>query len=296
MAIRDNTASSRILDIVIYAVLIIMAMIIMYPILNLISISLSSYQAVSSGSVTFYPKDISFNAYKTIFQAGKIPRGFINSIYYTAAGTLINMLLTCTMAYPLSRKNLLFRKFYTALVLIPMFFNGGLIPTFLLVKNLGLYNTTLAMLLPNAIVINNLIIMRTFFQSIPVDLEEAAYLDGANEVTIFLKIILPLSTAAIATISLFYAVGHWNSWFDALVYLKDAKRYPLQYLIRQIIMENQMNEELAAAGSFDDNFNLVTSDAIKYATLVVSMVPMMLLYPFVQKYFVQGIMVGSLKG
>jgi putative aldouronate transport system permease protein len=208
------------------------------------------------------------------------------------------------MAYPLSKKRLTLRGFYTTLVVITMFFGGGLIPTFLLVRSLGMYNTLWAMVLPGAIATWNLIIMRTFFQAIPAELEESAYLDGASDMKILLRIVLPLSKAAIATIGLFYLVAHWNSWFSAVIYLKDSKKFPLQLILRHIVIQGQIAEEMvqkgmmAAADLLDREGaeDFISVEKIKYATLFASMVPMLIIYPFIQRYFVKGVMIGSLKG
>ena len=198
------------------------------------------------------------------------------------------------MAYPLSRKELPLKSFYTLLITVPMFFSGGMIPSFLLINELGLYNNFWAMILPGAVSSWNLIILRTFFQSIPEELEESARLDGANDFQILYKIILPLSLPSLATIGMFYAVG--NSWFNALIYFKDNTKYPLQLILREIVIQGQIAKELAAQGIMDDDFTAITLESIKYATLFISMLPMLIIYPFVQKYFVKGVMIGSIKG
>ena len=225
---------------------------------------------------------------------------------YTVVGTVVNMLLTTTMAYALSKRRLAFRGLITAAVIITFFFSGGLIPTFLLVRGLGMYNTIWALAVPTAIATWNLIILRTFFQTLPQELEDSAVVDGANDITVFWKIMLPISKAAVATITLFYAVSHWNSWFPAVVYFSKAERYPLQVILRQIVIENQMTEallergEMAAARAMDEqeqSDQLIASvDRIKFATLFASIVPMLIIYPFIQRYFVRGLMIGSLKG
>jgi len=232
-----------------------------------------------------------------IFTAGAVPRAFKNSVIYTVVGTLINLILTTSFAYPLSRKSLPLKSFYTWLVIITMYFSGGLIPLFILVKNLGLYDTMWALILPGAINTTNLIIMRTFFQNIPHELEESAYLDGANEFIIFTRIVLPLSKAALATVGLYYAVGHWNSWFNAMIFLSDQKKFPLQLVLRDIIMLAQTLQQAAEAGDLSarQELGLINAKGVKYATLFVSMIPMLAVYPFVQKYFVKGVMIGSLK-
>jgi putative aldouronate transport system permease protein len=261
------------------------------------SVSFSSASAFERGLVTFYPREFTLQAYKLILKAGTVPKSYMNTIIYTVVGTGINLLMTAMMAYPLSRSRLPFRKFYNQVIIITMFFGGGLIPQFLLIQSLHMHNTIWALVLPGAISAWNLIIMRTFFQSIPVELEESAYLDGANDFVIFIRIILPLSKAAIATIGLFYMVTHWNSWFSALLYLKDSEKYPLQLILRDIIMQGQMAQELAAQGDLSLlEKQTINIESIKYATLFASILPMMLVYPFIQKYFVKGVMVGSIKG
>ena len=225
---------------------------------------------------------------------------------YTVVGTVVNMLLTTTMAYALSKRRLAFRGLITTAVIITFFFQGGLIPTFLLVHNLGMYNSIWALSVPAAIATWNLIVMRTFFQTLPQELEDSAVVDGANDITVFFRIMLPISKAAVATITLFYAVSHWNSWFPAVVYLSKAERYPLQVILRQIVIENQMTDallergEMAAARALDEeqqgDYLIASVDRIKFATLFASIVPMLLIYPFIQRYFVRCLMIGSLKG
>ncbi|MGI5900078.1 MAG: carbohydrate ABC transporter permease [Christensenellales bacterium] len=297
--IRDKSLSSKVMDIIVHMTMIIVVLITLVPVLHVISISFSSSDAVNRGDVTLWPVEFSVQAYKIIWNAGTVPNSFMNSVKYTALGTVINVIMTIMLAYPLSKKDLTFRPFYTILIMITMFFGGGLIPSFLLVKNLNLYDTVWAITLPGAISTWNMIIMRTFFQSIPYELEESALLDGANDFQVLFKIVIPLSMASIATISLFYAVGHWNSWFGPMIYFKRAKDHPLQVILRAIVIENQMADELLEQGqaaAAEEMSRAVTSNSIKYATLVISMAPMMLIYPFIQKYFVKGVMIGSIKG
>ncbi len=294
--IKDRSASSRGLDIIVHVVMAFVLLITILPVLHVAAISLSSSSAINRGLVSFYPVEFSTEAYRVVWQAGTVPNGFKNSVIYTVLGTAINMLLTVMMAYPLSRSKLPLRGFYTLLVTIPMFFSGGMIPNFLLINELGIYNTIFAMIIPGAISTWNLIIMRTFFQSIPVSLEEAAHLDGANDFQILISIVLPLSLPSIATIGMFYAVSHWNSWFNALIYLKSEKMYPLQMILREIVIQGQIAKELAEQGIIDTENPAVTVEGIKYATLFISIIPMMIIYPFIQKYFVKGVMVGSIKG
>lgn len=290
--VRDRSVSAKVFEAIVHIVMICVVLLTLLPVIHVISISFSSAAAISRGDVGLWPVEFSVSAYTAIFKSGNVPRSFLNSVYYTALGTAINMLLTTMMAYPLSRTYLTFRKFYNVLVLITMFFSGGLIPTFLTVKNLGLYNTVWAIVLPGAISTWNLIIMRTFFMGLPAELEESAQLDGANDFTIFARIILPLSKASIATIALFYGVGHWNNWFSGMIYFKNSKSYPLQTILRSIVINSEVSDEITV----DEVINSISAEGIKYSTLVVSMVPMMAVYPFIQKYFVKGVMIGSLKG
>lgn len=294
--IRDRSMSSRILDIVVHITMIFVLLITILPILHIAAISVSSSSAINRGLVSFWPVELSFEAYRMIWDAGTVPRALGNSAVYTILGTIINLVMTVMMAYPLSRSNLTFRGFYTLIATIPMFFSGGLIPNFLLINNLDMYNTMWALIIPGAISTWNLIIMRTFFQGIPVALEESAYLDGANDFQILFSIILPLSLPSIATIGMFYAVGHWNSWFNALIYLKSNELYPLQLVLREIVIQGQVAKELAEQGIIDTDTPAITLESIKYATLFISIIPMLIVYPFVQKYFVKGVMVGSIKG
>lgn len=297
--IKDNSISSKILDVVIYVSLIILMIVTLYPIIYIFSVSVSSTTAYESGRVVFLPVEFNLEAYKVILEAGTIPRSFINSVIYTVVYTVVSLLMTTTMAYPLSRSKdrVAFKGFFSKLVIFTMFFNAGIIPNYLVVKGLGLMDSMWALILPSAISTYNLVVMRSFFEGIPIDLEEAAFIDGANEIVIFWKIMLPLSKAALATVGLFYGVYMWNSWFNSMLYLQTADKYPLQFIIRQIIMQNQMAAELAAMGDTSMmTASTTNSVSLKYATLFLSILPMLAVYPFIQKYFVKGVMVGSVKG
>lgn len=296
--IRDATFGSRLLDLVIHTTLITVLVVTLFPILHIVSYSLSSREAQATG-ISVVPKDLDTSAYRVVFRAGTVPKGLVRSIIYTTTGTFVNIAITGMMAFALSRSRLAFRNFYMIIAVIPMFFTGGLIPTFLLVKSLGMVNTIWAMIIPNAVLSWNLIILRTFFLSIPVELDESAYMDGASDITIFFRIIVPVAKAGIATISLFYAVFHWNGWFNALIYLWDPEKYPLQLVLRNIVVEGEMEKEFSAMGDMASLERMVsrpTDEAIKYATICISIVPMLIAYPFIQKYFVRGVMIGSIKG
>lgn len=292
--IYDKSASSRLMNILVHVTMILAIILCILPVLHIASISVSSTTAINQGRVSLFPVEFTLDAYKSVFRSGKVPNGFYNSVIYMCLGTVINLVLTILTAYPLSKRKLPLRSFYTLLVTIPMFFSGGLIPNFLLINELGIYNKIWALVLPGAISTWNLIIMRTFFMNIPDTLEESAYLDGANDFQILFHIVLPLSLASIATIGMFYAVSHWNSWFNALIYLRDNSKYPLQLILREIVIQNSMSAELAE--TYVEDTPTVTAESIKYATLFISILPMLIIYPFVQKYFVKGVMVGSIKG
>ncbi|BDF47823.1 carbohydrate ABC transporter permease [Eisenbergiella sp.] len=287
------------MDVICYIIVAVVIVITLYPVLHLMALSLSSSSAVSKNLVSIWPREFTLQAYRKILATGTLVKSFKNSLIYTALGTVINMLLTSTMAYALSKARLPLRSFFTKLVLLTMYFSGGIIPTFLLINSLGMYDSVWALVMPSAISTYNLIVLRSFYAAMPLELEEAAYLDGASDLGIFFRIVLPLSKAGLATISLFYLVGHWNSYYSAMIYLKTAEKYPLQLVLRSIVIEGQMANELAAAGqaaAAEAMTGQVSVNSIKYATLFISIVPMMIIYPFIQKYFVKGVMIGSLKG
>ena len=286
---KDRSLSSKVFDFLLFAMCAVVLVSIIAPVLNIFAVSFSSYDAFARGDVSFWPVEFSLDAYKAIIHDGKVLQGLKYSVLYTALGTLINVILTILTAYPLSRPEMPFRKTISMFFAFTLFFSGGTIPTFLLVQKLGLYDSIWAMIIPGAMQIYNMIIMRTYFQSIPGELMEAARIDGANEWQTLWRIVLPLSKASIATIGLFYAVAHWNSWFNASIYLSSADKAPLQLVLRNMIFNAQA---LVRSGEADN----IGTTTINYATLFISMVPMMIIYPFVQKYFVKGVMVGSVKG
>jgi len=292
--IEDKSLSSRMLDIVVHLTMLVVLVTTLYPVLFVLASSFSSRIAVDTGQVTIFPIGFNIDNYRMVFGNARIMRSFFNSIHYTAVGTFMNLMVTGMMAYALSRRQLAFRRFYTWGVIIPLYFSGGLIPTFLLVAvDLGLHGSMWALILPNLVHITNLIIMRTFFQNLPLELEESASIDGANDLTIFFRIILPLSKPVIFTIALFYLVGYWNSWFNAFIYLPDPNMAPLQLVIREIIVMGQAAADVDATDAVLGDVNV---NGLRFATLFVSMIPMLCVYPFIQKYFVQGVMIGSLKG
>ena len=285
-------------DLLVVAVLLLVGAATLYPVVNVFSISLSHPNEVARG-ITWLPRHLDLSAYEFILEHPMIGVGYRNSLIYVTIGTAINLAMTCLCAYPLSKKGLVGRKFVMLLIVFTMFFSGGLIPTYLLVRALGMVNTMWALLIPGAIAAYNMIILRTFFQSIPEDLEESAFLDGAGRWRILASIILPLSKAGLAAIGLFYALGHWNSYFNALIYLNDAEKYPLPMIVREIVLQEVVLKRQELSGDVFDaeremKFAAYTQN-FRYATVFVSIIPMLIIYPFLQRYFVQGLMIGSLK-
>ena len=274
------------------AISVVILIIELYPLVYVVSASFSSSDAISRGQVYLLPVEFSLDGYKMLSKNKDILTGFTNSVLYLIVGTSINMLLTVALAYPLSRKELPFRNMLTLFIVFTMYVQGGLIPTYLQVSRMNLVDTLWGLILPNAIITTNMIIMRTYFQtSLPESLHEAAVLDGCNYTCYLLKIVLPLSLPILAVVGLYYAVGHWNNYFDALIYLRSRDKQSLQLVLRDILLANQVN---SGDGSYSESSKLGVT--IKYSVIVVSCIPMMIAYPFVQKFFVKGVMIGALKG
>ena len=274
-------------------------LIIIYPLYFVVIASISDAREVLNGRVFLLPKEANILAYKRVFNHQDIMIGYRNTIFYTVIGTMINLIMTILAAYPLSRKDFTGRGIITAIFTFTMFFSGGLIPTYLVVKKLGMINKMWALLIPSAVSTYNIIIMRTYFStSIPYELQEAALIDGCNNTRILLKIMLPLATPIIAVMILFYAVGHWNSYFSAIIYLTDRKKFPLQLILREILIQNQIEQLLETTGGDVESIvrQQMMAESLKYAVIVVASAPMLILYPFLQKYFVRGIMLGAIKG
>ncbi len=294
-AIKETTFD-RIFLTVIYIFLGIVLIIVGYPLLHIISASFSDYQAVISGQVTIFPIKPTLIAYKEIFSSDQILTGYGNSLFYTVVGTLVQVTLTVFMAYPLARKELFGRGLLMGIIVFTMFFNGGLIPTYLLVKSLGILDTRLALILPQAMMVFQVIIARTFFQAtIPTELYEAAELDGCSELRTFWTVVLPLSKPIIAVLVLMYAVYNWNAYFDALIYLNSKDKFPLQLVLRNILILNQPRSMITTNVQRMMKLQEM-AELLKYALIVVASLPVMMVYPFIQKHFVKGVMIGSLKG
>lgn len=275
-----------------YTMLSLLVFICFYPFLNVVAYSFSSNRAVMSGQVTFFPIEPQLAAYQDILRRGQIWVAMQVTVIVTVLGTGIGLIITILAAYALSKKKLKGRTWMSGFILFTMYFSGGIIPTFLVVKDLGMYDSLTALYIPTAMNVFNFIVMRTFFRELPESLEEAAYLDGATDVQILTKIVLPLSLPIIATIGLFYAVAYWNDYFNALIYIQSPDKYTLQLRLRSLLFA----DELGAAGATEGIGNQVMAESLKMACIVVGTLPILIVYPWLQKYFVKGVMLGSVKG
>jgi putative aldouronate transport system permease protein len=289
-----------IFDAVTFLVLSLILIIVAYPLYWVVISSISSPSAVSSGEVLWKPMGFTLKGYKEVFRNSSVMRGFVNSVFYTVCGVLVNLAVTLPTAYALSRNAFGGKKPITIFYMITMFFGGGLIPTYLVVKNLHLLNTMWALILPGCLSVYNMIVARTFFKSnISEELYEAAEIDGCSQGKFFFRIALPLSKAIIAILVLYYGVGHWNSYFSALVYISDKDYYPLQLVLRNILITNetalsQTATTQAARDALREKQQII--DVMKYSLIIISSIPVLVMYPFIQKHFVKGVMIGSVKG
>ncbi|WP_240420826.1 carbohydrate ABC transporter permease [Paenibacillus periandrae] len=291
-----ESRGDRWFNIINYTFMALLLIIVLYPVIFVVSSSFSNKDAVSAGQVLLWPVGFSLEGYQAVFRDPAVLRSIAVSIGYTVAGTLINVTLTIMAAYPLSRRDLWGRNWLMGLFAFTMFFSGGLIPTYLLVKNLDLLNTPWALLLPTALSIWNMVITRTYFMAtIPDELLEAGQIDGCNDLIFLWKIVLPLSGPITAVIALYYGVEHWNQYFNALLYLKEPKLYPLQLVLREILIRSQMSSEMMGdSAQMAEQAGL--ANLLKYSLIVVATAPLMLVYPYVQRFFVRGVMIGALKG
>ncbi|WP_214628167.1 carbohydrate ABC transporter permease [Paenibacillus agaridevorans] len=290
---KKRSAGELSFDVLNTAIMLALIATTLYPFAYVLFASLSdAVELMRHRGIMWMPQGFSLEAYKTVLSNDSIISGYQNTIFYVVVGSAFNLLMTSLGAYVLSRRNVMLKKPIMIMIVITMFFGGGLIPTYLLINDLGLYNTRAALIIPGAISTWNLIVMRTSFQGVPYSLEESARIDGANDFTILFRVIIPLSLPVLAVMTLFYAVGHWNSYFGALIYLTDASKFPLQLVLREVLLTTNMEEWLTGVPS--DSRHQV-AQTIKYATIMVATVPILILYPFLQKYFVKGVMIGSLK-
>ncbi|MFC7750715.1 carbohydrate ABC transporter permease [Paenibacillus thermoaerophilus] len=294
MPIGKKTLGEKLFDGFNYVFLTLFAFSAVYPFINILSISFSTPAAANAYGLKFIPKEFTLEAYRAVFDNKVIWTGYYNTIIRTGVGTALNVLFTVLCAYPLSKRYLPNRNLYTSLIVFTMFFSGGLIPTYLLIKSLGLLDNRLVLILPGLIAAFSMIIVRNYFMSLPEEIEESAKIDGANDVRILFSIVLPVSLPIIATIALWYAVAHWNAWFDALLYISDPNKTVLQTVLYKIIIQG--SPQFQQFETFDPSVQSVTPDIIKAATVMVATVPILCVYPFIQKYFVKGVMIGSLKG
>ena len=273
----------------------ILTLIFLYPMWYVVMAAFSDpARFVSHTGLLWIPEGFSLSGFKMVLRTASIATGYGNTIFYVIAGTALNILLTSMGAYVLSRRKLYIRRFLSLAIVFTMYLSGGLIPFYLTVRNLGLYNSRLALILPVSVNTWNLIVMRTSMSQVPESLEEAAKIDGANDFIILFRVILPVIKSTVAVMVLFYAVQHWNSWFNAMIFLQDRSKYPLQLFLREILLSGSMTD-IAAGSTGEDVNNVLTMNMLKYCTIVVSTLPILCIYPFLQKYFAKGVMIGSVK-
>ncbi|WP_082562411.1 MULTISPECIES: carbohydrate ABC transporter permease [unclassified Paenibacillus] len=293
MLAEDKNWSNRLFNTVNYSLLTLVSLITIIPFVYIVSMSFASPGEVAKGGLLLFPSKFTLGAYKYIFSTDTMVRSILISIYITVFGTLINLLLTSFTAYPLAKATLRGRKTILLMILITMLFSGGLIPTYFVVKAFGMINTYWSLMIPTAISAFNLIVLKNFFQQIPESLVDSAKIDGCNDVGILFRIILPLSMPAMATFGLFYAVGHWNTFFNAVMYMNDAEKFPVQVILRQIVLLSQ--DQIGNTTSQQDPTDFLPQ-TIRMASIVVATVPIVLVYPFLQKHFAKGVLLGSVKG
>ena len=293
--VQRKTLSNRIFDAFNYALLTLLAIVCLYPVWHVLLGSFSDpVQLTRNYGAIFAPLGFSLEGYQVVFNNPNIWSGYANTLFYVVVGTILRMIFTLVGAYLLSRKDFLMRKPLTFMMVFTMYFSGGMIPSFLVVQMMGLYDTRAAIIVPTLISTWNMVIMKTALQAVPDALEESARLDGANDLVVLFQILVPVVKATIAVIVLYYVVAEWNSWFNAMIYLRDNSKRPLQLFLREILIENSTN---SSATNMDADVSAAfLEESIKYCTIVVATLPILCIYPFVQKYFVAGVMMGSIKG
>ncbi|OAS16083.1 carbohydrate ABC transporter permease [Paenibacillus oryzisoli] len=292
----QESRGDQLFNVVNYTVLCLFTLSVLYPLIYVLSASFSSSTAVISGRVWLWPVDITLQGYEAVFKNNRVWVGFANSLFYAVVGTIINVMMTLIAAYPLSRKDFYIRNGVMALFVFTMMFGGGLIPNYLLIKELGMLDTRWALIIPGVMSVMSVIIARTYFQTtIPDEILEAAHLDGCSDYKFLVKIVAPLSGPIIAVLSLFYAVGHWNTYFAALLYLKSPDLFPLQIILREVLVKNTFDEEIITdvVGAAQREG---MRELLKYSLIVIATIPVLVVYPFIQRHFVKGMMIGSLKG
>lgn len=293
---KDRSRGDRVFQIAVYAIIVLIAIFTLYPLVYSLSASISEPREILNGHVWLYPVNITTNAYQRVFRSADIQSGYLNTIIYAVAGTALNLLMTIAAAYPLSMKDMKGRNFITIMITFTMFFSGGMIPTYINIKNLGLLNTRWSVILPGMINVTNLLILRNYFiNSVPDELHEAAEIDGSSPMNTLFTIILPLSKSILIVITIYYFVAHWNAYFDAMMYITKRNKWPLQVFLRQILLLSQMGDMAETMGADDANTALLYA-SLKYAIIIIAALPLIIVYPLVQKFFEKGIMLGSVKG
>ena len=293
---RQKSVGDRTFDIALRILLAIFVISVVYPLYFVVLASVSDPLLVSKGQVLLWPKEMSLFGFQKVFEDTRIWIGLRNTVIYTVLGTIINMAATLPAAYALSRKDMRGRKTVMMFFVFTMFFNGGLVPTYLLMQKLHLVNTIWVFILPFAVNVYNLIIARTFFEnSIPTELYESAALDGCSDFKFFVSMVMPLSKAVVSVIMLYYMVAHWNDFFTGLIYIRDQKLNPLQLVLREILIANNVFAAGGTGGSLS-SYDQMYADTVKYAIIIISSLPMLIIYPFIQKYFEKGVMIGAIKG
>lgn len=294
---KQKSAGDKVFDIVLRILLAILVIIVVYPLYFVVLASVSDPLLVSKGQVLLLPRGMSLFGFQKVFEDTRIWTGLRNTVIYTVLGTVVNMVATLPAAYALSRKDMRGRKTVMMLFVFTMFFNGGLVPTYLLMQKLHLINTLWVFILPFAVNVYNLIIARTFFEnSIPTELYESAALDGCSDFKFFVSMVMPLSKAVVSVIMLYYMVAHWNDFFTGLIYIRDQKLNPLQLVLREILIANNVFAAGGTGGGALSSYDQMYADTVKYAIIIISSLPMLILYPFIQKYFEKGVMIGAIKG
>lgn len=294
---KQKSAGDKVFDIVLRILLAILVIIVVYPLYFVVLASVSDPLLVSKGQVLLLPRGMSLFGFQKVFEDTRIWTGLRNTVIYTVLGTVVNMVATLPAAYALSRKDMRGRKTVMMLFVFTMFFNGGLVPTYLLMQKLHLINTIWVFILPFAVNVYNLIIARTFFEnSIPTELYESAALDGCSDFKFFVSMVMPLSKAVVSVIMLYYMVAHWNDFFTGLIYIRDQKLNPLQLVLREILIANNVFAAGGTGGGALSSYDQMYADTVKYAIIIISSLPMLILYPFIQKYFEKGVMIGAIKG
>ena len=295
-SIRESTGD-RVFNAVVLVIATVLLLIVLYPLIYIVSCSVSDPQYVGAGEVWLLPKGFTLEGYARVFRDENIMTGYANTIFYTVFGTMINLAMTLTSGYALSKKSLPGRGIIMTFIFITMYFGGGLIPTYLLMKWFNLLNTRLIILIMGAVSVYNMIVCRTFFQGIPSELEEAAMIDGCSMSRMFFSIVIPLSKALIGVMVLYYGVAHWNAYFEAMIYITDDSKKPLQLFLRKILILEQMSADMGDVGSSEMLYEAEKLRLLlKYAVIIVSSLPLLIIYPFLQKYFDKGVLLGSLKG